>query len=107
MVEKKKVTARPPAVWSIEDKEMAFINEGIIDVSVSNTSAPKKNDEEYPWEKDGVRDDVMKVFNVRLSESYFLKLKYVSEHIGKSSNNICVSLIKDFLDKEVSRLRKG
>ena len=96
MVEKKKVTARPPRL-SVEDKEMAFINEGVIlDAGIVELPATV-----YPWEEQGVREDVIKVFNLRICEPYFLKLKYISEKIGKSSNSICVSLIEEYLDKEL------
>jgi hypothetical protein len=87
MVERKKVSAHPPA--SIKNREMDFINEGI--------SLPDKE----PWEKDGVRSDVIKTFNIRLNEPTFLKLKYLSEQTKRSINSICVSLIHKFLEDEL------
>lgn len=96
MNERKKISARPP-LTSIKEQEMEFINEGIT----SKYEELSAKNHEYPWEKDGVRSDVIKVFNVRLNEPDFLKLKYLSEQKRESINFICVSLIQKFLDKEL------
>jgi hypothetical protein len=91
MVERKKVSAHPPLA-SIKNKEMDFINEGIITLS---------DKEAHPWEKDGIRNDVIKTFNIRLNEPSFLKLKYLSKQAKQSVNSICVSLIRKFLEDEL------
>jgi hypothetical protein len=98
MIERKKISARPPLV-AIREKEEEFINEGMIGIVSQSGTSPMEV--EYPWGKDGVRSDVIKMFNVRLNEPTFLKLKYLSEQKSKSMNSICVSLIQKFLDDEL------
>lgn len=96
MNERKKISARPP-LTAIKEKEIEFITEGTITQSqIFSTHV-----DQYPWEKEGVRFDVIKIFNVRLTEPDFLKLKYLCEQKSKSINSICVSLIKNFLDTEL------
>ena len=102
MTEKKKLSARPPfrlPLASIKEKELEFIHGGTIE-PMPNDPGPRR---EFllPWERSDVRADVMKVFNLRLSEPDFLKLKYLAERKSKSINSVCVSLIKDFLDTEL------
>jgi hypothetical protein len=97
MTEVKKVTARPPLL-SAKDKEMAFINDGILE-----TDAREGEADNFPWENSNVREDVIKIFNVRINEPYFLKLQYISKNIlKKSTNAICVSLIEEFINRELN-----
>ncbi len=39
---------------------------------------------EFPWEAPSVREDVTKVYNLRLPEAYLLKLRYIAEHTPDS-----------------------
>ena len=98
MVEKKKVSARPPKL-SVEEMEKAFISEGVI-LSPDMNALPESS---YPWEEPGVRADVFKIFNFRMNEPCFLKLKYIAEKTRKSINSICLSLVEEYIDKELEK----
>ena len=73
-------------------------------------TAPKKpaakRKSNYPWEAEGVRDDVTKVYNLRLSEPYLLKLKYIAEHTPDSMQKFCLSTIEKEIDKKIKELTK-
>ncbi|NTW99365.1 MAG: hypothetical protein HGB35_05465 [Geobacteraceae bacterium] len=68
-------------------------------------SAPKRKST-YPWEEAGVRKDVTKAFNLRLSEPYLLKLKYIAEHTPDSMQKFCLNLLEDAIDKKIKDLSK-
>jgi hypothetical protein len=61
---------------------------------------------EYPWELPLVRDDVLKLFNVRLPESDWLKLKFIAEKKGKSMQQICLDSLIPAIHKELKKLIK-
>lgn len=60
----------------------------------------------YPWQEAGIREDVTKVYNLRLSEPYLLKLKYIAEHTPNSMQKFCLSVLEQAIDKEIDRLTK-
>jgi hypothetical protein len=109
---KKTLSAKPPIANQsknnndIEKKEqeMNFINEGWVTVpSPANLQAATPSaidDAATAWAIDNARDDVFKIFNVRLSEPLFLKLKHIAQLQKRSTNSICIALIQDFVDKE-------
>jgi hypothetical protein len=58
----------------------------------------------YPWEEAGIREDVTKVYNLRLSEPYLLKLKYIAEHTPNSMQKFCLKVVQEAIDKEIAKL---
>lgn len=60
----------------------------------------------YPWEEAGVRDDVLKLYNLRLPEPYLLKLKYIAEHTPDSMQKFCWQVLQDAIDKKIEELAK-
>jgi len=68
--------------------------------------ATKKRQYSYPWEDASVRDDVTKVYNLRLSEPYLLKLKYIAEHTPDSMQKFCISIIQEEIDNKINELTK-
>jgi hypothetical protein len=58
----------------------------------------------YPWKAQGVRDDVAKVYNLRLSEPYLLKLKYIAEHTPNSMQKFCLNVLQDAIDAKIKEL---
>ena len=66
----------------------------------------KKRKVAYPWEAAGVRDDVTKLYNLRLPEPYLLKLKYIAEHTPDSMQKFCLNVIEKEIDKEIKELTK-
>ena len=59
--------------------------------------------EQYPWEQPAVREDVTKIFNVRLSEPYLLKLKYIAERTPDSMQQFCLKVLLPAIDAAVGR----
>jgi hypothetical protein len=81
----------------------AFIS-GARDRTAPNTltgSSPA-----YPWEEPGVRDDVTKVYNLRLPEPYLLKLKYIAENTPNSMHKFCLNVLQDAIDEKIEELKK-
>ena len=68
-------------------------------------TAPKRK-LTYSWESQGVREDVTNVYNLRLSEPYLLKLKYIAEHTPDSMQKFCMDVIEKEIDKKIKDLTK-
>jgi hypothetical protein len=60
----------------------------------------------YPWEDDKVREDVIKPFNIRLSEPYLLKLKYIAEHTPDSMQKFCLTILHEAINAKIEELTK-
>jgi len=93
--------SRPP-VKSKPDLD-AFL--GGAEEKAPPKSMPKKKST-YPWEESGVREDVAKVYNLRLSEPYLLKLKYIAENTPDSMQKFCLNVLEDAIDKKIKELTK-
>lgn len=59
---------------------------------------------QYPWDAPLVRDDVLKLFNIRLPEKDWLKLKYISECRDKSMQEFCLDFLIPAINKEIKKL---
>lgn len=57
----------------------------------------------YPWEDPRVREDLIKMVSLRLSEPYILKLQYLSEKTRKSQQEIIREILQPYLDEEVKK----
>jgi hypothetical protein len=51
-----------------------------------------------------VREDVQKVYNLRLPEAYLLKLKYVAEHTPVSMQQFCLAALLPAIDAKIEEL---
>lgn len=91
--------SRPPTKQQ-PDLE-AFIS-GAEEKTSTQTAAAQ--DVFYPWEEIGIREDVTKVYNLRFSEPYFLKLKYIAEHTPNSMQKFCLGVIEEAIDAEIARI---
>lgn len=60
----------------------------------------------YPWESIGVRVDVKKTYNLRLSEPYLLKLKYIAENTPDSMQKFCMGVLEQEIDNKINQLTK-
>jgi predicted DNA binding CopG/RHH family protein len=60
----------------------------------------------YPWQQAHIRADVSKVYNLRLSEAYMLKLKYIAEHTPDSMQKFCLSVLEKAIDDKINALLK-
>ena len=62
-------------------------------------------DAELPWKAPGVRPDMTKLFNLRLPEDVYLKLKYLSENQRRRSmQTICMDAIEPAIDAKIEAL---
>ena len=66
--------------------------------------APKRASKALPWKAPGVREDVVKTFNIRLPEPYHLKLAYIAEHTPQSMHNFCMEVLTKAIDAEIEKL---
>lgn len=58
----------------------------------------------YPWENNSVRNDVNKLYNLRLPEPYLLKLKYISQNTPASMQSFCLDILLPEIDKRIKEL---
>jgi len=79
---------------------------GAEEKTMPKPKAPSKRKSIYPWEDAVVREDVTKVYNLRLSEPYLLKLKYIAEHTPESMQKFCINVIEKEIDKKIKDLTK-
>lgn len=57
-----------------------------------------------PWEDPRVREDVRKVYNLRLPEPYLLKLKHIAMHRKSSMQQFCLGVLLPAIDEKVKEL---
>lgn len=60
--------------------------------------------EALPWEHPRVRDDVLKVYNLRLPEPYLLKLRFIAGNTPGSMQRFCLDTLLPAIDAEVGRI---
>jgi len=60
---------------------------------------------EHPWLDPAVRDDVFKLYNLRLPESYFLKLKFIGENGSDSMQKFCRDVLFEAIDQKIDELK--
>lgn len=111
MVSDGKLSSRPPRIGGDADALEAFIggagahrSEPTAPASPETTPIPEAAPISYPWEAPGVREDVAKVFNLRLPEPYLLKLKYIAEHTPDSMQQFCLSVLLPAIDARIEAL---
>ena len=96
---------RKPA--SVEE----FIQEP--EAPIARRSAPKTPEpvpherKPYPWEDPALRTDVLKSFNIRLSEPMMAKLKFLMEHTPGSAHSFCKKVIERAIDRRIREIIKG
>ena len=86
----------------LEQKEMPSqrgARESKLPRRMQGKSAPSA-----PWEDPQVRDDVLKVYNLRLPEPYLLKLKHIAAHTPDSMHQFCIDVLLPAIDKKVKEL---
>lgn len=98
--------AKPPVSSNVEnnldEKKSEFIEGANNKKEVM--AELKKNDVSYPWGDDKVRDDLVKTFNIRLSEPDYLKLKYISDHTPESMHTFCLNAIIPAIEKQIKKI---
>jgi len=91
--------SRPPAK---KEADLDAFLEGAEEKST--TKKVNEKNQPYPWEQESVREDVTKVYNLRLSEPDLLKLKYIAEHTPDSMQKFCINIIKKEIDRKIVEL---
>ena len=114
MVSDGKLSSRPPQIGGHgSDALAAFINGASLQTTEPTEPAPASPEPAapleatpppYPWEAPGVREDVTKVFNLRLPEPYLLKLKHIAEHTPDSMQQFCLSVLLPAIDARITEL---
>ena len=64
----------------------------------------KESSQKYPWNDEWVRKDVIKLFNLRLSEPDFLKLKYIADQTDSSMHTVCLDIIIPAIQRKIKKL---
>jgi hypothetical protein len=59
---------------------------------------------DYPWDDPKVREDVMKLVSLRLSEPYILKLQWISEKTGIPQQRLLRDWLLPLIDEKVAAL---
>jgi hypothetical protein len=94
--------SRPPAKKTADLDD--FLSGADEKTTPKNTVTKRKYS--YPWKHINVREDVTKVYNLRLSEPYLLKLKYIAEHTPGSMQKFCIDIIEKEIEKKIEELTK-
>lgn len=77
----------------------AFVLGAAVDIIKSDSVV-------HPWQEPHIRADVNKVYNLRLSEAYLLKLKYIAEHTPNSMQKFCLNVLEKAIDDKINELLK-
>lgn len=109
---KSKIRSRPPRLGDDRnDAADAFIDaaeqppEGRKrEGERASTPAPEPAREPLPWEDPKVRDDVKKLFSLRLPEPVMLKLQYISAETGKSMHQYVLEHLVPAIEEDAESI---
>lgn len=87
-----KMTPSPPR--TVED----FIN------SAEKKPLQPEDKQKLPWLNPNVRDDVIKGLNVRLSEPYLIKLKFIGENSRCSQQRFARETLEKAIDEMIDKI---
>lgn len=91
----------PGSRGKIQNMEAFIAGAETKSVDIASTSETPTS---YPWQEPGIRDDVLKVYNLRLPEPYLLKLKYIADNTPDSMQKFCLQIIQGAIDKKIEDL---
>lgn len=63
-----------------------------------------ETDQNLPWNNPMVREDVTRLFNLRLSEPDWLKLKYLSDITKESMQVICLDILIPSIHRRLKKI---
>ncbi|HDQ45973.1 MAG TPA: hypothetical protein ENN17_10840 [bacterium] len=105
-MEKPNLSSKPPSPKTLEELEAA--RRRFIAGGEDRAGDPDAVDREiFPWEAPYVRQDVRKLFSLRLSEPDMLKLRYIHRRTGKSMHQFCLDAVLPAIETEISKLTEG
>ncbi len=91
---------KTPKKKPVDDKSVTAFIEG-AEKKPTTKKKKKVKASVLPWNEPHLRDDVTKVFNLRLSEKHFAMLKYLAENQRKESmQSICLDALEPMLERE-------
>jgi hypothetical protein len=82
------------------------ISNGLKPMDITSSTAMPSDPEAYPWQHPRVRDDVQKVYNLRLPEAYLLKLRFIAGNTPGSMQRFCLDALLPAIDAEIERLTR-
>ena len=88
-----------PPKFNTDERLQDFLEEADIPEKSGSLFARRTQREEFPWESPHVREDLKKVFNVRLSEKDFVKLEYLARLKKESMHKICTDILIPQINK--------
>jgi hypothetical protein len=74
---------------------------------VSGRKPGEKKRVTYPWEDPRVREDVAKVYNLRLPEPVHLQLKWLAERSPESMHEIAVKAVEAEVQRRIRKETKA
>ena len=95
----KPLKPNPPKFASDENLQN-FLDEANNPEKSGSLFVSKTKKEEFPWEQPHVREDLKKMFNIRLSEKDFIKLAYLARLKRESMQKVC----PDMLIPQINRM---
>lgn len=81
-----------------------FVQEAKNHIPLNRIGDIENRHQEFPWENPLVRDDVTKLFNLRLSEPDWLKLKYIADKTNQSMHTLCLDILIPFIQKKLKKI---
>ena len=98
---------KPAETPAVNDFIVGAEQQSMVSDDMQSYHTVSYNNEPLPWEQPGVRADVLKLYNLRLTEPYLLKLKYIAEHTPDSMQKFCLDALLPVIDVRVAQLTKG
>lgn len=100
-----KLSSRPPSMGGAQSSLDEFIGGASVHTP-EPPSVPEAAPRPYPWAAPGVREDVARVFNLRLPEPALLKLKYIADHTPDSMQQFCLGVLLPAINARIEELTK-
>lgn len=88
-----------PPKFNTDEKLQDFLEEANNPEKSGSLFVSRTHREEFPWELPHVREDLKKVFNIRLSEKDFIKLEYLARLKKESMHKICTDILIPQINK--------
>lgn len=60
--------------------------------------------EAFPWNSERVRNDIKKMFILRMPEADFLMLQYLQKKTNKSMQKICLDILLPAIHQEIEKI---
>ncbi len=104
-----KFTRKPttPSTASVDDFIAGAGQTSVVSSNIISYDTISNDTISYPWEDMTLREDVLKVYNLRLPEAYLMKLKYIAEHTPDSMQQFCLAALLPAIDAKIGELTKS